>query len=93
MPRVKSQPKLERCAVCGGQVRSATVDSHEEPRGADLHLFRNVPAQVCQTCGEVWIAETTLQDIDRLIERGTAPTAIVETPVYDLSQDAVSVRS
>jgi YgiT-type zinc finger domain-containing protein len=79
----KAKPKKERCAVCGGGLRATTI-THEERRGTDLYLFQNVPAQVCTACGEVWIEEATLQEIDRLIREGK-PVRKVETPVYDLA--------
>jgi len=69
----------ERCAVCGGDIRPTTL-THEERRGTALYLFENVPAQVCLACGEIWIEETTLQAIDRLIREGT-PTRRVQTPL------------
>lgn len=81
MRKVKSQ--RERCATCGGELRATTI-THEERRGNNLYLFQNVPAQVCTACGEVWIEEATLQEIDRLIREGE-PIRKVETPVYDLA--------
>lgn len=71
------------CAVCGGPYRSTTI-THEERHGESVYLFRNVPAYVCSECGEMWVEERTLQQIDRLIETGT-PTYKVETPVYEFS--------
>ncbi len=79
----KPQSKKELCAVCGGGLRQTTI-THQESRGENLYLFRNVPAQVCTACGEVWIEEVTLQEIDRLIRQGK-PTRKVETPVYDFA--------
>jgi YgiT-type zinc finger domain-containing protein len=72
------------CAVCGGSLTATTI-SHEERRGDRFFLFQNVPAQVCERCGEVWIEEKVLQEIDRLIERGL-PTRIEEMAVFDLAQ-------
>ncbi len=83
----KARHAKEPCAVCGGELRSTTI-THEERRVNNLYLFQNVPAQICTACGEVWIEEATLQEIDRLIREGE-PTRKVETPVYDL---AVGVR-
>ena len=81
--RSKPQPRKELCAVCGGALRNTAI-THEERRGEQLYLFHNVPAQVCRDCGEIWIEESVLQEIDRLIEQGK-PTRKVETPVYDLA--------
>jgi YgiT-type zinc finger domain-containing protein len=71
------------CAVCGGELKPATI-THEEHRGNQLYLFQNVPAQVCTMCGEIWIDEVVLQEIDHLIESGE-PVRQVQTPVYDLA--------
>ena len=56
--------------------------SHEERRDARFYLFRNVPAHKCANCGEIWIGESTLREIDRLIREGT-PSQTVETPLFD----------
>jgi len=81
--KAETKHPKERCAVCGGELRVTTI-THEERRGNNLYLFQNVPAQVCTACGDVWIEETTLQEIDRLIREGE-PVRKVETPVYDLA--------
>jgi YgiT-type zinc finger domain-containing protein len=71
----------QRCAVCGGELQATTI-THEEKRDSQIYLFQNVPAKVCTACGEIWIDEEVLQQIDKLIEYG-APVRKVETPVYD----------
>jgi YgiT-type zinc finger domain-containing protein len=69
------------CAVCGGELQATTI-THEEKRDSNIYLFQNVPAKVCTACGEIWIDEEVLQEIDKLIEYGV-PERKVETPVYD----------
>ncbi len=71
----------QRCAVCGGEMHATTI-THEEKRDSNIYLFQNVPAKVCTACGEIWIDEEVLQQIDQLIETGV-PVRKVETPVYD----------
>src|SRR5512132_4178732 len=78
-----TSPQQELCAVCGGELRSTTI-THEERRGTELYLFQHVPALVCSVCGEIWLEEKTLQEIDRLIKTGE-PTRRVETPVFDFA--------
>src|SRR5262249_10738393 len=58
-----------RCAVCGGELQATTI-THEEKRDNQIYLFQNVPAKVCAACGEIWIDEEVLQQIDKLIEYG-----------------------
>ena len=74
----------QRCAVCGGELQATTI-THEEKRGTQIYLFQNVPAKVCTACGEIWIDEEVLQQIDKLIEYGV-PVRKVDTPVYDFSR-------
>lgn len=81
MPTTKFQKDV--CAVCGGKLTATTI-THEERRGDKLYLFQNVPAQVCDQCGEVWIEEKVLQEIDVLIESGR-PVRTEETPVFDFT--------
>lgn len=81
--KTKTKFPKERCAVCGGRLQRTTI-THEERRGTNLYLFQNVPAQVCTACGEIWIEEATLHEIDRLIREGE-PIQKVETPVYDFA--------
>lgn len=79
----KRQHRAKLCPICGGRLRQTTI-THEEKRGSKLYLFQNVPAEVCASCGEIWLAEATLKTVDDLIERGQ-PTDKIETPVYDLA--------
>lgn len=79
----RHRPKKELCAVCAGELRSTAI-THEEKRGDKIYLFQNVPAQICAACGEIWIEESTLREIDRLIKEGE-PVRKVQTPVYDFA--------
>jgi YgiT-type zinc finger domain-containing protein len=72
------------CAVCGGALKATTI-THEEKRDSHIYLFQNVPAKVGTACGEIWIDEEVMQQIDQLIETGV-PVRKVETPVYDFSR-------
>jgi YgiT-type zinc finger domain-containing protein len=80
---LKQTQKKDICAICGGQLTETSI-THEERRGTHLYLFQHVPALVCSVCGEIWIEETTLKEIDRLLQSGE-PTHTVETPVYDFA--------
>ena len=72
---------LQLCAACGGKLEATTI-THEVKRSTHIYLSQNVPAKVCTACGEIWIDEEVLQQIDQLIESGV-PVRKVETPVYD----------
>jgi YgiT-type zinc finger domain-containing protein len=65
-----------RCAVCGGTQVPTTI-THHARRGATIYVFENVPAFVCDQCGEVWLDGEVLDQIDRLIASGKVAPAPV----------------
>ena len=85
-----TQANKQLCAVCGGKLEATTI-THEEKRDSNRYVFQNVPAKVCTACGEIWIDEEVLQQIDQLIEYGV-PARKVETPVYDFPRAGVPAR-
>jgi YgiT-type zinc finger domain-containing protein len=86
----KTKQYEARCAVCEGTLRTTTI-THEERRGDNIYLFQNVPAKVCDACGELWIDEEVLREIDRLITNGV-PVRTVETPVYDFIRTPTTAK-
>ena len=86
-----TQSNNQLCAVCGGELQATTI-THEEKRDSQMYLFQNVPAKVCPACGELWIDEEVLQQIDKLIEYGV-PVRHSEPPVYDFSRAAAPAHS
>ena len=81
--KTKIKHKKELCAVCSKALRNTTI-THEERRGVNLYIFQHAPAQVCTACGEIWIEEKTLREIDHLIKEGE-PIRKVQTPVFDFA--------
>jgi YgiT-type zinc finger domain-containing protein len=85
-----TNPNNQRCAVCGGESTATTI-THEEKRSRHTYLFPNVPAAVCSACGEMWVDEAVLQQIDRIIATGV-PVRTVEPPVFDCLRAAAPAR-
>lgn len=51
----------------------------------NLILIENVPAWVCEQCGETYYDPDVVERIQTLIWSGKAPARTIQTPVYDLS--------
>lgn len=47
-------------------------------------LIENVPAWVCEQCGEIYYDPEIVDRIQHIVWSGGEPARIVETPVYDL---------
>lgn len=55
-------------------------------RGDSLVVVRNIPAMVCPDCGEEFVADPTVVQLDRLRGRGFGPTETIGqmvVPVVD----------
>jgi len=74
----------ECCPICGGALQSATVTHAEQDERGRFYIFQNVPALICQECGEYLLAAETVGKLDELSKSGL-PTKKVETPVYDFA--------
>ena len=74
---------MEECFFCKGKVDQRRVE-HIHNWGGQLYLFRNVPAEVCAQCGEVYFGPETLEAMDRTVLEGAKPKEHVNVPVYSL---------
>jgi YgiT-type zinc finger domain-containing protein len=55
------------CDFCEGQTIQRRVTKHHRHKGR-LYVVENVPAEVCQECGERYFHAVTLDAIDRLLD-------------------------
>lgn len=55
------------CEACGGKVTPQKVNLEEFENGK-LYLMEQVPALVCENCGEMWIPEQIIEEFEKMIE-------------------------
>lgn len=55
------------CDFCQGTTKTRRVKMHHM-RKSRLYIVENVPAEICQECGERYYHATTLDAIDRLLD-------------------------
>jgi YgiT-type zinc finger domain-containing protein len=55
------------CQVCGSPLTLEKVNL-EDYQGGKLYMMENVPAYVCEGCGEVWVPEPIMLEFERMIE-------------------------
>ena len=78
-------PAPNHCTQCGGSLEPRTI-THQQPWGAELYEFENVPALVCQQCGEVWLEAQTGQLMETIIRQQTKPKRYHQVPVFSLTE-------
>jgi YgiT-type zinc finger domain-containing protein len=79
MWRFDAEGEMMRCPICKhGQTEAGAVTVTLK-RGKATVVFRNVPAQVCQTCGEQYVDQKTSARL--LAQAGDAAKVGVEVDV------------
>ncbi len=75
---------ITACYFCGG-TPVAKIVTAENWWGEDLALVEEVPAWVCDTCGEVYFDAETNQQLDDLRRSPPPKRRVVQVPVYQFS--------
>jgi len=77
----------DRCDLCGG-VLSAGKTSLEIRRHGNLIILNDIPADVCEQCGEPYISAGTSEKLDRFLEeyRRHRPERYIPVPEFSAVQ-------
>jgi YgiT-type zinc finger domain-containing protein len=77
------------CSFCGGKVKEEVAELDYRYKG-NLYVFREVPAGVCQQCGEKYLIAGTAKAIEREIRTRKEWKETVSVPVITFSKIDVS---
>ena len=80
---------MTRCYFCKGPVQDSCVRIIRE-RNGKLFVIDNVPAQVCQQCGEEFYRGWVLEEIDRLMDSGESVEREITVPVMRFKRELVA---
>lgn len=67
-----------RCGICKGDMEEKLV-THTEDLGKSVVVIRNVPALVCDECGNVWYSGDVVRQIEAIVD------AIAATPYTEVA--------
>ena len=78
---------LDRCDLCGGELGTGTT-TLEIWRGEDLIIIRDVPADVCEQCGEAYISANISEKLDQFLSEyhRHRPERYLAVPQYSAVQ-------
>ena len=71
------------CPFCKGRIEQRHVEHVHRWQG-ELCLLRNVPADVCTQCGDVFFGPTALRAMDNVVGKQTEPESHRSVPVFSL---------
>ena len=60
--------KNDPCPICEGQKRPGRT-TFTADLGENLVVIRNVPAKICEQCGEEWLADEVVQQLEQIVAR------------------------
>ncbi len=79
-----TRPNNDRCNFCGGEVHPKTLRRFDYPWGEESYRFENVPAYVCDSCGEIYFDAAVSQAMNKAVINNTTPKRFDQVPVLDL---------
>ncbi len=74
------------CSFCGGEVKGDKVELDYRYQGK-LFIFQNVPAGVCQQCGEKYLLAKVAKEIERRIQTKEKWDKTISVPVEVLPEE------
>jgi len=75
---------MTKCNICQGKLEQQ-ITTYTQWYQGQLIVIENVPAWVCEQCGETYYDPDVVELIQSTIWSDRPPVRVVETPVYDLS--------
>ena len=82
-----SQHKFADCYFCGGLVEEKTISYMRKWKGEYI-LIENVPAGVCNQCGERYFEALVAEKMDELMRQEGEISCRISIPVIRLQRDA-----
>jgi YgiT-type zinc finger domain-containing protein len=75
---------MQQCYFCKGSVIKKVV-THVHTWEGKIFLFEDVPADVCQQCGEIYFSPDILEVMDKIVTSDMEPKTKVAVPVFSIS--------
>ena len=76
--------EYHRCHYCGGEVVEQCVTMDYRWGEAFLVVIRNVPAVVCEVCGEQYLKAEVVKAMERLAHSQEEAREVIQVPVREL---------
>ncbi len=81
---------IKKCFLCGGKMTKKLVTA-ENWWGEKLTLIENVPAWVCENCGEQYFEPEVCEKLDHMREVPPATKKVMQIPVYNFPKERMGL--
>lgn len=76
--------EYHQCHFCGGDVHEERVIVDYRWGQDTLVVIRNVPAGVCQACGEQYLKADVVRELERVAQSSDEPEGVLQVPLRKL---------
>jgi YgiT-type zinc finger domain-containing protein len=83
---------VSKCYFCKGKVRNARV-TIDYRWGKDLFVIEDVPAGLCDQCGEKYLDNSVYKELEALVKGDIRPMSRVTVGVLGYEQGSTHVAS
>lgn len=77
--------KMTACYFCKGRVIEKKI-RHVHHWGDSIVVFDDVPAEVCQQCGEIYFRPEVLEWMDEAVLEELKPKTRISIPVFSMPE-------
>ena len=77
--------ETSRCPRCGGTCEANWITITMRRTVSEFAILRNVPAEICQLCGETQFSMPTSLSMLASLQTSRTPDDVALVPVYDFS--------
>lgn len=74
-----------KCHFCGGEVSEKRVAMDYRWGEELVAIVKNVPAGVCQICGEQYFKAEILKNMEKLVHSKKKPKKTIQIPIRELA--------
>ncbi len=75
---------MEKCPLCGGEKKSGTT-TYSVDLGFGVVVVRDVPAKICNQCGEEWIEDRIAKELERIVDNARLAHCELEVVPFQLA--------
>lgn len=75
---------MRDCYFCDGKTKKQFVIYSKWHKGK-LIAIGNVPAEVCEQCGEQYFSPETAKDLQKIVLSKKKPDKTIKVPLFDLA--------
>ena len=74
-----------KCHFCGGEVLEKRITIDYRWGDKLMAIIENVPAGVCQICGEQYFKAEVVKEMERIASSGGTPKRMLQVPLRELT--------